>query len=301
MVPRFAYFDTLATSILKNNTCDFSFIYRSKNNTTTCDKRYSIGVIYDLIDPDTLPWKLTLQKETTSSRVNRFKEHLNAVKHADYIERGNVSRITALSRKQISIIERDIVTEQFDCPYIYDANNANVVNNVNNANGNDVNRHHVAVRIHFADDTSIVRRMKPSESIYGIIQGIVVSRVRIGDILYMKDVDNWMHICFPNATPIIGHIKEKKVMVTFLSVGSTPMIRQNVVRLSSTATISACVEYIKRKLQLDDDSDGNTTNLQLYLDGNVSVHPQEALYNLCLNDNVPCRVTLYYSIGDAWN
>lgn len=298
MVPRFSYFDALATSILKNNSCDYSFIYRWKDGSErTCDKRFSVGVVYDLMDPDTLPWKLTLRKHDVPSddivtenendgRLCGFKRHLNAIKHAEYLEHGNVTRITSLSKKDISEIERDILSETFLCPHIYQGQHTSKV---------------VAVRIHFADGTSVVRKMGVSDSVYGIIQGIVVSRVRVGDIIYLKDVDNWIHICFPNATPELGNfIKEKKVTVTFRSVGSTPMILQNVVRLSSVATITACLEYVAGKLKIWTKSSMEPISLHFYLDGMLSVSTEEPLYNLCLDDSPSCRMTLYYSIGDAW-
>src|SRR5690349_25091516 len=54
MVPRFSYFDSLASYILRNNDCNYIFRY----NGILCDDRFPVGVVYDLLDPDEIPWKL---------------------------------------------------------------------------------------------------------------------------------------------------------------------------------------------------------------------------------------------------
>jgi hypothetical protein len=292
MIPRFSYFDATATSITLNNSCNFAFIYRLKDKTDeiTCDDRFTVGISYDMIDPDTLPWKLELRK-LPGKRRDFQKLHMNALKHAEYIEKGNISRISNLSKQQYQDIQKDIYLETFDCPHAGE-------NEIGSSNSNKGNkkRQPIATRIHFSDGTSLVRKMDKKDSVYGIIQGILVSHVRAGDIPYMKNVDNWLHICFPNAKANVPQcINSRKITITFRSVGSTPMIIQNIIRISSVSTISFCNEYVLKKLGK---SVADGTKLYFYLDGLFLVDDKETLYNLCFEN---CdKISLYYSDGEAW-
>lgn len=283
MVSRFSYFDSLATTIMRNNSCNFEVFYRSKEgNMIRCDLRYTIGICYDMIDPDTLPWKLDLNK-LPGERRDIQKMHMNVLKHSHYLEYGNVTHLSNLSKSQYVDIQRDMLNEIFECPHV--TLNSNGQNNP------------IATRIHFSDGSSLVRKMCTNDSVYGIIQGILVSHVRAGDITYLKNVDNWLHICLPNAKASIQqYINKDKITITFRSVGSTPMITKNIIKISSLSTIAACGAYILKKL--GSNVVYNSTKLQFYLDGLFLVDEQESIYNLTLDDSD--RLSLYYSIGDAW-
>jgi len=277
MVPRFSYFDSIATMILQNNDCNFSFIYRyADGRETVCDDRFSVGIVYDMIDPDTLPWRIELRR-AEGSRKDYQQHHINALKQAEYLETGSISGISNLSKQQYRKIHSDIQHEEFTCPFTYDLSRE---------------RAKVATRIHFADGTSLVRRMDQNDSVFGIIQGIPVSHVRLKDILYLKNVDNWMHICFPNASVnASNYISSKKLLVTFRAVGSTPQIAKNVVKISSASTIGTCKEYVQKLLSAE-------TQLFFYFEGLFSTEDAEILYNLC-PDGVD-RLSLFYSIDQAW-
>jgi hypothetical protein len=279
MIPRFSYFDSLASNLLRNNECDFAFYYHG----VRCDDRYPVGVIYDILNPIEIPWSLTL-KRLTGKRKKSEQIHMNAFKYAEYLETGNIARINHLSKVQCLALQRDITSERFDCEHTFIKNRRVSA---------------LAVRIHFSDGISFVRKMPLDAPIYGIVQGILISNVRVGDIVYLKQVDGWLHISIPTAVPDISDfVQTRKVTVTFRAVASTPMIVHNVIKLSIGETIGICAEYIRQNLQLrNNDQDSN--NIYLYVEGMFLADEQEPLYNLCLDDSD--QMTLYYSLKEAWN
>lgn len=212
---------------------------------------------------------------------------MNSLKYAEYIETGNVTRINNFSREQYAIIHRDILQETFECQDTYKA--------IKDRSDN------VAVRIHFSDGSSFVRKMTGDSSLYGMIQGILVSKVRVKDVLYLKQVDNWLHVCLPNAVADVSrYMGDRKITVTFRSVASTPMIVKNVVKIPVASSIKTCKDYVRKKMSrsLMEPTNPNV-ELYFYLEGLFWVSDEEPLYNLCLDE--ANRLTLYYSIGEAWN
>jgi len=276
MVARLSYFDALATSILNNNECRFSFLYRSKNGEMIeCDPRFPVGVAYDVLDPDQVPWRLALVK-TTGTRVRFEKLYINALKHAEYVEENGVSRISALSRTECDRMYRSMQMETYDDRHAQTSFS-------------------VATRFHFSDGKTLVKRMKSNATVFGMVQGILISQVKLQEVRYLKYADNWMHICFPNAsTDVEQAMKNRKIQVVFRSVGSAPIVRKNVVRLSATSTASACSTYVRKNLNLS-----SSARVYLYLNGLFAVHDDETLYNLCTEDDQE-GITLYYSLSEAW-
>jgi hypothetical protein len=283
MVSRFSYMDTLATLILKNNSCGFNFFYNNKK----LNEKYPIGVLYDLSDPDMLPWKLVLLKNETDLRPDFSMIHLNALKHAEYLETGNIARLTNMSKIQHMQLMRDVSLEKYTNPFILSPPDP---------------LRKVAIRIHFSDGQSLVICNKQNAFIYGIIQGILVEKTQLKHLIMLKNVDNWLHICFPNtitSSNISVNIDEqnnnKDIIVTFRSVGSTPIIKNNIIRFNDSTTISNCKEYVSSCLGCN----YIIGTMFLYMDGMFSVEDDEPLYNLTLRrkDNL----ILYYSLCDAWN
>lgn len=275
MVPRFSYFESLASAILKNNDCDYVFTY----NGVRCDDRFPVGISYDLFDPDEIPWRLVLERKP-GKRKDFERLHMNSLKYAEYIETGNVTRINNFSREQYATIHRDILQETFQC--------ADTLEAIRNRDAI------VAVRIHFSDGSSFVRKMSGDSSIYGVVQGILVSKVRVKDVLYLKQVDNWLHVCLPNAIADVSkYIQDRKITVCFRSVASTPMIVKNIVKIPLSSTIEICRNYVSEKI-----SKKSSVELCFYVEGLFRVYDEEPLFNMCLDE--ANKLTLYYSLGEAW-
>ena len=206
--------------------------------------------------------------------------HMNALKHAEYIETGNVQRLTNMSKKQHLQLARDMSMGNYANEIVFP--------------GPEPGRK-IATRIHFSDGQSLVISNKPHSVLFGIIQGILVEKTKVENLLVLKSVDNWLHVCFPNtvtSTPL--DTTNNEIVVTFRSVGSTPMIKNNVAQFKETATTATCEQYVIKQLGKHCEDGG----LFLYVDGMFLAKRDEPLYNLTLRKKK--TLTLYYSNKEAW-
>jgi hypothetical protein len=274
----------LATQILKNNSCGFRFLHKD----TVLDERYSVGVLYDIRDPDVLPWELVLYKLDDCERRKAHEIHINALKHAEYVEIGNINVVNNMSRHDHVRLVRDLTMEKYDNPFMY----------------REVpNERPIATRVHFSDGNSLIICNRPDVSVFGIVQGLLISKSRAGDLRMLKDVDNWLHICFPNAAASSTETNDRnggnggnnsnKIVVTFRSVAATPLIKENVVRFPKLTTIKQCRQYIERRLGAQYDG----RKLFLYVDGMFLAEEDESLLNIAMDKS---WTTLYYSTVEAW-
>ncbi len=275
--PRLSYLHNLATTILMNNACDFEFRY----GTFILNPLFPIGVLYDLVDCKTLPWEIHLRKLDTS-RVNLADVHMNMIKHAEYLEKGTTSRISNFSKEQHKDIETCLIRDDFQSNLLFPYENINGLKSI-------------ATRFHFKDGTSIVSLLDLDSTVFGICQGIILKNEQVKDILYLKSTDYWLHICFPNAySTIIEEFNEinKKLTVTFRPVGNIAIIKDNLVVIPITTKITTCENYVRRKLNL-----AKHLRIFLYLDGLFQIFTNEYLFNITPNKD---KITLFYSVGEAW-
>ena len=303
IVPRCCYLEDLATSIMKDNCTPFKFFHivstsNGKENDagTRLDDRFQIGILFDTICPDSIPWKLTLRKCSSSLdkdgeieiRKDLLKNHVSIMKHAEYVEtNGNIRKFSTFTRQDYKTV------------------NGCISNRLNSKNENEQNlidkylsikvdqfgksdRPFIATRFHFKDGKSKVIQLSLEEKVFGICQGIVLKNYAIKDILQLKSTDNWLHISFPNATS--ETTDEKKVKITFRSVGGTSMIKDSVVLIDETNKVRQCSRYVKKQLKATDP-------VYLYLDGLFLVDEKEEISNLHKGTG---KLNLYYSTSEAW-
>ena len=313
-VPRMSYFSSLATSILLNNQCLFTFSLNAPNtretqtsntnNINICDDRFSIGVAYDLSDPSHLPWKLYLTtskkddngngnslkenkkiyeetenvKETENERRDMFKEHTNNLRQAEFIETGNIARLNNMSVEEYKRMKKSIMHDNYDISNIFTIPNKQV-----------------AVRYHFNDKETIVISHDMHKPLFGVCQGRVLWDVPAVNAIYLKDVDNFLHLCFPNAKAEINSELKEPVIVTLRPVPGTLLIKDNIVKLSGESRLEVCENYVKKKLNL-------RGNLFMYYDGLFLIDKNEPLYNLCVGGKCAKtrKLTIFYSISEAW-
>ena len=319
---RFSYFDALATSILKSDLKNFQFFYGEK----LCDDKYSIGVCFDVMGCKNLPFTLMLRSfDKDTSRRDIFSEHLNSIKFAEYLEKEKLEKTVNLSKFNHNSITNMLMTEDFlntktmslfyNNPYFIkcqddeneiDTKTEKKIGNNNNLEkdksienndlvtrlNNEKNRLKcIATRYHFKDGTTIVVKTPENSRIFGICQGILLPNIMAKDAYVLKDIDNWLHISFSNATSTaLQEYKSKKITIVFRPIGGTKIIKDSTIIITITSKVHICENYLKEKLCF-------SKRVFLYLEGLFLIDPEEYLFNISMSKE---KITISYSLVEAW-
>lgn len=271
IIQRGSYFDHLATQILRNNTVSYSVMYEHK----VLPLDFPVGVAYDLSGVRELPWKIEIHvKDPSQTRESSRDLLLGALRHAEYVTRGYVKDTIRFTKDQLRDLDHQVTSGNG----VYKEERSTAMDSLEN----------VAVRFHFGNGLSKVQSLTPDDTVFGIVQGILLSPSKAKYITSLKHSDNWLHVVLPNAkTPME---RDSPVCIKLVSVGSTPILKNDILRVSKTKTCGSCMEYIAKKLQF-------RGRIYMYVDGIVPMLPSDTIGNYVINKD---KITVYYSIEKAW-
>lgn len=285
IISRSAYFDNLATNILKNDTCSFVFEF----NNVRLEEKYPIGVSYDISQPESLPWEIFLKKKK-GTRVDIAKIFTNSVKFSEYLTNGKISHISNMSVKENNSLTESLKhcnLEKLDGimrPLMFE------------------NSGKIAVRYHFKNGSSRVTTFDLNEkqtertvsSVFGVCQGIILKLYSKQSIIFLKSFDNWLHIALPLAD--LNFEKETLIRVNFIAVAGASVLKNSTIDMQSSVKVKDCQRYLNQQLS---PTNSTSTNYYIYKDGLFLVDNDEFLRNILFPNEK--RLLLYYSKIEAWN
>ena len=277
MIHRLSYFDNLATLILRNNECNYNFIYNGK----ILSKRFTIGVAYDLSSPENLPWTITLTKEK-GKRFDYVKHHIMSMKHAEYLQVGNIQKFTNLSKYQHKKLEHVIKCSLWNDPSLDTFISSN--------------NQFTPCRFHFKDGKTKVALMKKDDKIFGICQGILIPKLKVGSLTLFKSIDNWIHVVYPNAMLKMDDNNSNIIDIILRPVANTPLLKPSTstLRISDTSRVKDVTNYIKTQIK-------DHKEFYLYYESLFLMEPEEHLYNYLINTvKNNSKIIIYYSAQEAW-